>query len=305
MENTRGYACDSRSPDTDTEDVGGGSKNADDRVNRDRNDLPQTGQRIATTDGGGGVGGDGGGGGGGGRWCTSGVLSRSSTSFLIHNLLISCADRAPPRRAPVSPAATSSAPTTPPPMAHHHRRHHHHHRHHRRRRHHHQLRADNDDNNREWTDDEDEDDDDDDDNSSSISADTRESVSCSSPRTTAVARSQPSENGQVRGDDDDEDEDDDDDDEDDRYGNIYGRTVKRRKHAVPSRRRAAATAGTKDEADASAVGSCTDDENGESKTESLLKLSFFFDFLYVRVVSTSFSAQVMSTISSLLLLMHL
>lgn len=246
MEDTRGYTCNSRSPDTDDEDVGDGSKNADDRVDRDHNDLKQTGPRIATTCSGGGV--------GGGRWCTSGVLSRSSTSFLIHNLLISCADRAPPRCVLVSPAATSSAPANPSPMANHRR--------HRQRRHRHHQQDDNGDNDREWTDDDVENDNDnDDDNSSSVSVDTHKSMSCGSLRTTVVARSQPSKDGQAR-------EDDDDDDDDNSYGNVYGRTIKRHKHIVPSRRRAVNNTETKDEADVSAAGSCTDDENGKSKTQN-------------------------------------
>lgn len=40
-----------------------------------------------------------------GRWCTSSVRSRSSTSFLIHNLLISCSGDVPATASPPSPTA--------------------------------------------------------------------------------------------------------------------------------------------------------------------------------------------------------
>lgn len=40
--------------------------------------------------------------GGNGRWCTSSVRSRSSTSFLIHNLLISCSGDVPATASPRS-----------------------------------------------------------------------------------------------------------------------------------------------------------------------------------------------------------
>lgn len=45
--------------------------------------------------------------GGNGRWCTSSVRSRSSTSFLIHNLLISCSGDA-------NNVPTTTSPSSPP-----------------------------------------------------------------------------------------------------------------------------------------------------------------------------------------------
>jgi len=44
---------------------------------------------------------------GNGRWCTSSVRSRSSTSFLIHNLLISCSGDASDVQTTISPPSHS------------------------------------------------------------------------------------------------------------------------------------------------------------------------------------------------------
>lgn len=44
---------------------------------------------------------------GNGRWCTSSVRSRSSTSFLIHNLLISCSGDASDVQTTISPPSNS------------------------------------------------------------------------------------------------------------------------------------------------------------------------------------------------------
>lgn len=85
MENTTStaFTADSQSPNNNSE-----LKNAD---NIDDCQL-QEHQRMQRSAGG-----------NNGRWCTSSVRSRSSTSFLIHNLLISCSDD------------TSDGPTTKSP----------------------------------------------------------------------------------------------------------------------------------------------------------------------------------------------
>lgn len=73
------FTADGEPPPTSNRNGDGLLKNADGIVVKDCEQQHQRRQRT----------------GGNGRWCTSSVRSRSSTSFLIHNLLISCSGDVP------------------------------------------------------------------------------------------------------------------------------------------------------------------------------------------------------------------